>query len=329
MSVVALMLFAGCCGSVVSDVLDYKDAREKTGTVTIDASDTTLNTFTGDKKELLLRYLCSSAEWRVTRFGETPTIEGTIVALRRAKGEDGWFTTLHGYIADFTKDTLLQSRVMLRLEPYKPRSEDGWIRSDLYDKGSVGDDAVELNVYKPEYDQPGIESYLVLEGEGTWLEIYEQAKSSDRAFTQRVIDEINEELGQLMEKGLSPSLLPPGSAIIADTNQIIIDDGLQPGIYNAHGYVNPGKPGWIYFKVFNTQTGVEVMYEMEQKRTIEYVGWSSNPKEKFFFDCEAWCKEGDWEHEYPARFELWFVPEDGSTKRLLATSERRIYGWER
>jgi hypothetical protein len=322
----------GCCGSIISDILDQKGARNHAGTVIIDASDTTLDLFTGEKKELLLRYLCSSAEWRVTRFGETPAIEGTLVALKRKRDQNGWQTTLHGYVADFTASILLQSRVMLRLEPYKPRSEDGWIRSKSYETGEVGDASIPLNLYQPKYEQPGIESYLVLEGNGAWLEIYEQAESEDRAFTQRTIDEANEELGQLMEKGFSSSLLPPGSMIIADTNQIIIDDGMQPGIYMVHGYINPGKPGWVYFKVFNTETGVEVMYEMEQKRTIEYVGWSDNPREKFFFDSEVWCKEGDWEHSYPARFELWFVPEegeDGSGERLLASAGRSIYGWQR
>lgn len=364
-SILVLFLFAGCCGSLVSEILGTKDARKHAGAVSIDASDTVLNMFTEEKRELLLRYLCSSAQWRVTRFGETPAIGGTLVALRRAsdvKGEEGdteegevaagvsltlpeggsggatfreeseggcWHTTLHGYVSDFNADTLLQSRVMVRLEEYKPRSEDGWIRNDWFDKGAIGDAAVELNMYKPKYEQPGIESYLVLEGEGVWLEIYEQAESEDRAFTQTAVNELNEELRRLLNKGFSPPFLPPGSMIISDSTEIFIDEGIQPGIYMASGYVNPGKPGWIYFKVFNTETGVEAMYEMEQKRTIEYVGWSNDPKEKFFFDCEAWCKEGDWEHEYPARFELWFAPQDGSKERLLATAERRIYGWER
>lgn len=337
-SIILITFMAGCCGTVVNELLDTKDARTKAGTCKIDAADTTLSLFKGEKRELLLRYLCSSAEWRVTRFGETPVIEGTLVALKRSKSEDGWSTTLHGYVADFTKDTLLQSRVMLRLQPYKNRSEDGWIRNNWYDKGAIGDSGVELNMYKPKYEQPGIESYLVLEGEGVWLEIYEQAESGDRAFTQRAVNEINEELRHLLDNGFSSTQLPQASTKISDKSEILVLDGMQPGIYMASGYVNPGEPGWTYFKVFNTETGVEVMYEMEQKRTIEYVGWSSDPKEKFFFDSEVWCKEGDWEHEYPARFELWFVPEggdegdegeEGSGERLLATAERRIYGWER
>lgn len=334
-AVLTAVITGSCCGRIINELTEKKEWREKICTCRIDASDTTLDLFVGDKRELLLRYLCSSAEWRVTRFGETPAVTGTLVALRRAKTDSTWSTTLHGYVSDFNADTLLQTRVMIRLEPYKPRSADGWIRNDWYDKGATGNDAVELNVYKPDYEQPGLESYLVLEGEegeegeGVWLEIFEQSKSKGRKFTQKTIDEIDAELRRLLEKGFSPALLPKGSTKISDKSMIFVDDGMQPGIYMASGYINPGKPGWIYFKVFNTQTGKEVMYEMEQKRTIEYVGWSSDPKEKFFFNCEVWCKEGDWEHEYPARFELWFVPEDGSPERLLETAERRIYGWER
>ncbi len=354
-AVLTAVITGSCCGTIINELTEKKEWREKIGTCRIDANDTTLDLFVGDKRELLLRYLCSSAEWRVTRFGETPAIKGTLVAIKRARGnpenfspmsgdeagEDGkteegcWYTTLHGYVADFNADTLLQSRVMIRLEHYKPRSEDGWIRNNWYDKGVIGDAAVELNVYKPDYEQPGFESYLVLEGaegekgEGVWVEIFEQSKSKWRKFTQKTIDEIDAELRWLLEKGFSPALLPKGSTKISDKSLIFVGDGMQPGIYMASGYVNPGKPGWTYFKVYNTETGAEVMYEMEQKRTIEYVGWSSDLKEKFFFNCEVWCKEGDWEQEYPARFELWFVPEDGSPERLLETAERRIYGWER
>lgn len=328
---ITLMLcasLAGCCSSLVYELLGGRDARKKAGTVVIDASDTTLNVFTGTKKELLLQYLAASAEWRVFRFGETSLIDGTIVAFKRKRTEDGYLSTLHGYVSDFGADDVLQTRVMIRLEPYRKGSEDGWIRNGRHDKGKVGEKA-KLNIYVPDLDQPGLESYLVLEGEGVFVEIFEQAENKDRHFTQEAVNNINQELAELLDKGFSTQLLPQGSTIISDTSEIIVMDGMQPGIYMVSGYVNPGETGWIFLKVFSTETGQEVMLEHEQKRTVEYIGYSDDPREKFFFNCEAMCKIGDWDHEYPARFELWFVPNDGGRERLLGSAQRNIYGWQR
>jgi len=108
-----------------------------------------------------------------------------------------------------------------------------------------------------------------------------------------------------------------------------VDDGPQPGIYEVSGYVNAGKRGFIYVEAFNDLTGDKVMLADDEERTNEFVGWSDVPREEFYFNVEAMCKVGDWENEYPATFEVWFKPDDGSGERLLAKSRRRIFGWQR
>lgn len=95
-AVLITVMGEGCWGKIVNELMDKKKGREKSGTCEIDASDTTLNLFTREKRELLLRYLCSSAEWRVTRFGETPAIKGTLVAIKRARGNPENFSPMSG-----------------------------------------------------------------------------------------------------------------------------------------------------------------------------------------------------------------------------------------
>lgn len=298
---------------------------ECVGSVDIDASDTTLNLFIGENKEILLRYLASDSDWWLTRLCETEFDRGKIAAIKRSA--TGQFHESQN------------NRVMLSFEKYDFSgifSRLGWRpKEDEYQSGYVGGPPVKLKIYKPRYDQAGLESYLVLNGTEISLEIREQLADKDRNVTVKAIEEINDKLRRLItseiikKKGYDETLFAKGSVKITQDNEIDIKDGSQPGIYITSGYLNPGEKGYIYLKVFNIETNEEVMLPHEQKKTIEYVGWSNNPDEKFYFNVVAMCKVGDWDHQFLGRFEVWFTPTNNSPERLLIQTSRKIYGWQR
>lgn len=325
-------IFLSCC-----EGLRPKES-EVVKTVEVDCGDATLNAF-GDpaKRALLERHLASSAAWRLTRFGERPGGRGTLAALKRRQVDEGWETTLHGYISNRGEKSYCQTRTMVRLEEYRPGTSDGWINNKWYDECAAGE-KVRVHVKKSKsYSGGAYESYLMVKGPaGLAVEIMDDETMTARFETTRLFTNVNEELKALLAsktaraRGFDPALLPPGSIIRNKDNQLTVADGMQPGIYMVSGYVNPGERGNIFLRVFNEQTGEEVMLAMEKARTVEYVGWSEDAEEKFWFQAEAWCKVGDWEHEYPARVEVWFEPaaKDGKP-RLLAVGKRNIFGWER
>jgi hypothetical protein len=326
----AVLALLSCCSSL------GPKAPAAVKTVTVDCSDATLNAF-GDPaaRALLERHLASSAAWRLTRFGERPGRRGTLAALRRRPVEGGWETTLHGYISSRGEGPYCQTRTMLRLEEYKPGTSDGWIQNKWYDECRAGEKAtVRVNKSKS-YAGGAYQSYLLVRGTGVTVEIMDDEMTNERRETTRLLAAVNAELRALLasktarERGFDPALLAPGSMIVNNDDQLTLADGMQPGIYMVSGYVNPGEKGSVFLLVFNEQTGEEVMLGTEKARTVEYVGWSDKPAEKFWFQSEAWCKVGDWEHEYPARFEVWFEPANkGGAPRLLLVGKRKIFGWE-
>lgn len=302
--------------------------RKYVGSVDIDVSDSTLNMFTGQNKEALLRYLASSSDWWLTRISEIETYRGKLGAVKRISIAE----TDNGHLS-------YNDRIILSFEKYDfsgIHSPRGWRPEEgEYETGYVGGPPISLKIYEPLYDQPGLESYLVINGKEISLDIREQLDNKDRRFTVNAIKDVNNKLGLLLrssavkEKGYDETLLAKDSVKTCKDNEIGIKTGLQPGIYIVSGYLNPGEKGYIYLKVFNTETKQEVMLPLEQTYTIEYVGWSDNPDEKFYFNVVAMCKVGDWEHEFLGRFEVWFVPANNSAERLLIQTSHKIYGWER
>ena len=80
---------------------------------------------------------------------------------------------------------------------------------------------------------------------------------------------------------------------------------------------------------FNLETGARLSKESITRSSNEFTGWSKIASELFYYNTNITVYEGDWEHFFEARFELWFHPEDGSSERKLVETTRRICGWER
>ena len=179
---------------------------------------------------------------------------------------------------------------------------------------------------------PGNSSYLIVNGMGLCLEIYDQAPSIERVFTKKALSEVGKELtavlthrnaieatGIMPEPEYYPRPLP--KAVSFD-----VTDGFQMGIYQLSGFVNPKAAGFVETRVFKTASGKKI--SAEQERSRRYVGWSNGGISYFAYNAEITVHEGGWSSSYEARFELWHTATDGTQTKLGETT-RTISGWER
>lgn len=283
-----------------------------------------LNMFSGDKRNLLLRHLASSAKWYLTKEN------GKLYAYRRFfKIGDRWQIFLNGFCSchdiDPFQDESCQIRILLGIDgPLLTRSMEHSIT-----KAKVGSGTVALKVDKSL--NQGYVSYLVVTSQGPSVEIFEEADTRQRPFTPLALSFLEKELKALFEssdareKGFDAKLMPPESVINGAPEIYITGRG---GIYNVYAYVNPGEPGYAYLKVFEETRNTPLSEILIVRNSTEYIGWSENTDEKFFYNTMVRVYEGSNGIYYPARLELWFVPESGKPERKLIEKVFKIEGWE-
>jgi hypothetical protein len=107
----------------------------------------------------------------------------------------------------------------------------------------------------------------------------------------------------------------------------------QPGIYNVEAWFFFTQPGRVSLKVFNTKTQRPVMmkhsqYNRKLRSAAAPDGWSKAGQTLFSYRSEIMIQEGDWDHQYETRWELWQQQPDGKEQKLLETT-RLVHGWER
>jgi hypothetical protein len=314
-----------------------EDAATGQETVHIDLTKSdVLNHFQGSKrKQVLERYLAASAGWHVRLW------KGNRVAYQRKRTEGEWSSSMNMFFLDNPKriprETYtavvhdLQYSIVLHLEKEQPTKrflDIFW--GDPVDEGRAGSEGIDLWLTMPNFNRVKFESCLWVRGKGVGLEIFEQHPSKERKYTKKFLKDVCselEELQDLQDDANVNGLLPMGSLKKGKASTLEIEDGVQKGIYEATGYVNPGKQGMIYLKVYDEATGKRLS-KKETSEKVEYPGWSGDPGEKYYYRFGFFIGEGGWSKPYPARFELWFKPQDGSPEKKLYNVERMIYGWE-
>jgi hypothetical protein len=103
----------------------------------------------------------------------------------------------------------------------------------------------------------------------------------------------------------------------------------QPGIYTIEAWFLFTHPGQLSIKVFNTKTNRPVMIKYTKPPSPKIPdGWSERGTTLFSYRAEIMIQEGDWEHQYATRWELWQQQPDGKEQKLMATT-RLVNGWER
>jgi hypothetical protein len=274
--------------------------------------------------EILKRYIASNNRWEIRQDG------GKNYAIRKEKENDIYKTTLNGYYSNFENASgIYQTRVIISFGKYYGHGND----ENHITFSSSKDKEIKLKVEGEHSGTPGNSSYLIIEGNGINIEIYEQAKEIKRAFTNQTIKELNAELSDVLKykneikkNGLIP--IPDYYPIQYDKEFYNIIDGSQPGIYVIQAGLKLDKDGVIYIKAFETKTNSRLSADRMTPRTERKIGWFKNKQIVFPYETELTVYEGDWDNQYLARFEIWFRDNDGNEKKI-SEKTREIYGWQR
>jgi len=292
----------------------------------VNLSDLTLTNFsTPEKQSLLQRYFAGNGRWEVRQE------RGINYAVRLEKVNGNYQTSLNGYYSEYKENgSVSQTRVLVSFkEPYGFGNLDKRIT-----RSNTGNNDAELIIADSFPGTPGYASYLIVNGGGIYIEIYDQAPQVERIFTQKAYNEISKELSAILEH--QDEIETTGIMLLEEyypgafpkASFLDVKDGMQPGIYLVDAAVNPTGPGILFVKVFDTKTGEQLSADRITPRSTRVAAWSDAGVTYFPYQSEITISEGDWNTKYEARFELWHKDDSGTETKLLETT-RLVNGWQR
>lgn len=313
--------------------LDSALTRSRTYPTTTDTSKHTalhieqpdLAYFSRTNGEILQRHLSATPEWKV--FDD----RGELVCYRRTPSGDRWAVSLNGYKTTGSSRSRVQTRELFRFAQGGGGPFTNEFNRDM--TVVVGPQTGKTNLHLRKSNQ-GIESYLSVGQPGLWFEFFEQSMEEDRERTRKALawlseflHEVRNSQAQVSDVGFVPQLMPD-NGVRTGKPTLHVQDGFQGGIYDVYGWVNPGRRGQAFLRVFKVQ-GDEILSEDRVfDKSNEYVGWSKDADQLFFYNAHVTIYEGDWDHHYQARFELWHRSSTGEEVKLVETT-RMICGWQR
>ena len=301
----------------------------------------TLAALTAEEQTLWVQHMSASLAWELRES------QGCRYAVRLQPTERGGVTvyesTLNGYYADASATDVVQTRVVMGLGCEHGFGQDrGQITRAAASAGEV------QLILEDNMSQPGLSSALLITGgQGTTVEIYEQAHPSHRAFTAAAAAAIEDELrallsaqDELAERCVVEHLVPPGSTQTGAPS-LAVTDGMQPGIYQLTAWVNPGESATVEARVFAAgpagdrpvpeEVGAidsELSAARLRARSRRLVAGCQQPERLFRYQSEVTLYEGDWGQPYRARFELWHIDSgEGGEDVLLVSTTRQVEGW--
>ena len=115
-----------------------------------------------------------------------------------------------------------------------------------------------------------------------------------------------------------------------------IFNSMQPGLYQYAFWTKRIDKGQIYLKAFEvTQNDPLSVDRLKESSTISVYNSTDSlvmfqiDKENSGYGAPFTIYEGDWGKPYAARFELWFIPDNGGQERKLKEKNYKIEGWQR
>lgn len=299
----------------------------------VDISDDTINQFTDHERAFLLRHLASSAYWQLRDHDGTPK------AVRRQHICGALQMSFNGVYASGSDPDAPRSQIVLMMQPYQPSGKE----KEQLTMTTAGSAPIPLRLR-----QHGSEyiSELVIAGPILSLYVFEGSPYQERQLTQEALLAVNQELAtvlasqqEISEKGYAQEAIPEISVMRSEMSILEVTDEAccdssgcsgscaLDGLCQVGAYINPSEAGYAYIKVFAESDNRQLCADDIHRRSIEYVGWSDNSSDKFFYDVNITiCKDQSTEsrEDFPARFELWFHPDDGGTERKLIEVTRTI-----
>lgn len=265
-----------------------------------------------DHPDLLARFLSTHPGWRVY------TRRGNRHATRRWRSGGAWQPNGNLYYSSFTTSggPDFQSRTNIGLDgkPWAGRPQ-----------------IIPLGTPTPASIGTGgslRESHVGIRTAGLLVDQFEQSASTSRPATIAAFTHLESEFAALATEPTwqhAKTLLPP-DAVTTGAPSITLSG--SSGTYNAHIRCNPGEPGSIHLKAFEITEGTPLSARDLKNDSYERTGWSENPAELFLSATAITIREGAWGDFYAARFEVWFIPDDGTPERKLLEHNYKIEGWE-
>jgi hypothetical protein len=116
-----------------------------------------------------------------------------------------------------------------------------------------------------------------------------------------------------------------------------IYNSFQPGLYSYAVWTKKIESGYCYLKAFEVTHNDPLSADRLKERSKIKVFNSSDSTAKFEMTAREGYSaegiftiyEGDWGKPYAARFEVWFVPDNGGKERKLIEKNFKIEGWQR
>ena len=114
-----------------------------------------------------------------------------------------------------------------------------------------------------------------------------------------------------------------------EKTELMLYNDFQPGMYKYLFWSNKIEKGTIYLKAYEiTQNYKLSEYDLRKKSTVDIF----NPTDSIMcFESKSHFTiyEGDWDKPYAARFEVWYMPDNGGQERKLLEKNFKIEGWQR
>jgi hypothetical protein len=111
---------------------------------------------------------------------------------------------------------------------------------------------------------------------------------------------------------------------------------MQPGLYQYAFWTKRIEKGEIYLKAFEITQNNPLSVDMLKESSTISVYNSTDSLVMFQMDKgnsqygrPFTIYEGDWGKPYSARFELWFIPDNGGQERKLIEKNYKVEGWQR
>lgn len=272
--------------------------------------------------QLLMWYLSASPCWRVIRKNRQ------YFAMRRWKMGDDWIDQGEGHYSEWWLDDTYRRR----LPDFDFSFRIGISGKTLYDHEDfstvVSADGIgEIRLHQ---DSGVYESHCILKGPSILIELGEASEHPERTITRLALSYLDSEFRPLADNPsceTATNIMPLNSIRRGTSSFNLKSKPTFSGGYISIVRTNPGEPGLLYLKAFEVTTNIPLSERILRHRTEELAGWSSDPEESFYASSDFTIAEGDSDHPYAARFEVWFEPFTGTPERKLLDRVYRISGF--
>jgi len=277
-----------------------------------------------ENSKILKRYLLGNYRWDCRKD------RGLCYAIKRNPDNKYNFTDLNGYVFLKPQDEKkeIYTNVLIAFDTYC-----GYPNTEMITFTSATEKNLKVSCFREDFRNSMLISYIILESNGIFIEVYERSSDPERNTTKKILEELNSEFlavlagsSEIEKNGtLTDSTFYPGKF----TNSFFeIGHGEKSGIYKLNASLVNTEPCEIYARVFYLKTGVELSANAVHSMSLREIGWSVNADRYFHYNSEIKIFEGEFSKPYPVRFELWSSNSLGITRKL-AEKTALVKGWNR